>query len=291
MPLQKLLQRIDQLKAELQGLLPMDRVQHERLWQKLRLEWNYNSNHIEGNTLTYSETFLLLVHGRTTGDHTTREIDEMRAHNVAIDMVREWAQDLERPIIERYIRELNKIILKEPFWKEAITEDGQRTQMQVIPGEYKKTGNIVRQPDGTYFHYAKPEEVPAAMNDLMRWSSEIAGTSHPVLHATEWHHRFILIHPFADGNGRVARLVVNYFLLRAGLMPVVIKSAEKGRYLTALKKADAGNMLPFTEYMAEQALWSLELAIKAAKGEELEERKDWLKEAEEIYRRGGGPQG
>ena len=283
MSLYDTLLHIDRLKAELDPLLPMDKVDHDRLWQKLRLEWNYNSNHIEGNTLTYAETFLLLVHGRTTGDHTTREIDEMRAHNVAIDMVREWAQDHERKLLESEIRELNRIILKEPFWKDAITADGQPTQVQVVPGEYKKTTNIVRQPDGTYFHYAKPEEVPAKMDDLMQWSAESSGTVHPVIHAAEWHHRFILIHPFADGNGRVVRLVVNYFLMRAGLMPLVIRSAEKGRYLTALKKADAGDMLPFTEYLAEQAVWSLELAIKAAKGEDLEERKDWLKEAEELF--------
>lgn len=79
-----LLSAIDDLKRELEGLLPMRAEQERRLWEKLNLEWNYNSNHIEGNTLTYGETFLLLVHGRVTGEHSAREIDEMRAHNVAV---------------------------------------------------------------------------------------------------------------------------------------------------------------------------------------------------------------
>ena len=61
-------------------------VEHERrLWQRLRIEWNYNSNHIEGNTLTYGETLLLLIHGRTRGDHLMREYEEMRGHDVAIE--------------------------------------------------------------------------------------------------------------------------------------------------------------------------------------------------------------
>lgn len=285
MELQNLLQRIDALKAELEALLPMDPVQHERLWQKLRLEWNYNSNHIEGNTLTYGETFLLLVHGKTAGDHSVREIDEMRAHNVAINVVRQWADEKERPVLEADIRDLNKLLLKEPFWKPARTADGQETSTHIIPGEYKKEGNGVLQPDGTMFHYARPEEVPAKMMDLMAWSNTKGNDHHPVLLATEWHHRFILIHPFGDGNGRVARLVVNYILLRAGYMPLVVRSADKGQYLTALKKADAGDLNPFAEYLAKQEIWALELALRVARGGDPEERGDWVKEAQVLYER------
>ena len=115
MPLADLLIRIDALKAEWQGVQPLQPANEDRLWQKLRLEWNYNSNHIEGNTLTYKETFLLLVHGKTTGDHNAREIDEMRAHDVAIGLVRDWAQDPDRPLGEADVRDLNKLLLKEAF--------------------------------------------------------------------------------------------------------------------------------------------------------------------------------
>jgi Fic family protein len=285
MELQNLLQRIDELKAELDALLPMDPVQHDRLWQKLRLEWNYNSNHIEGNTLTYGETFLLLVHGKTAGDHSVREIDEMRAHNVAINVVREWADEKERPLREADIRDLNKLLLKEPFWKSARTADGQETSTHILPGEYKKEGNGVMQSDGTMFHYARPEEVPAKMMDLMDWFNAQGQEHHPLLVATEWHHRFILIHPFGDGNGRVARLIVNQILMRAGYMPLVVRSADKGQYLTALKKADAGDLNPFAEYLAKQEIWALELALRVAHGGEPEERGDWVKEAHVAYAR------
>lgn len=285
MELPELLQRVDELKAELAGMLPMDAIQDDRFWQKLRLEWNYNSNHIEGNTLTYGETFLLLVHGKTAGDHSVREIDEMRAHNVAINLVKQWASETQRPLREVDIRDLNKLLLKEPFWKAARTADGQETSIQIIPGEYKKQGNSVLQSDGTLFHYAQPEEVPAKMMELMQWYTAQSDAMHPLLLATEWHHRFILIHPFGDGNGRLARLIVNYILMRAGYMPLVVKSVDKGQYLTTLKKADAGDLVPFAKYLATQEEWALELAIRAAKGHDLEERGDWVKEAQARYER------
>ncbi|QQR87432.1 MAG: Fic family protein [Flavobacteriales bacterium] len=279
-----LLSAIDDLKRELEGLLPMRAEQERRLWEKLNLEWNYNSNHIEGNTLTYGETFLLLVHGRVTGEHSAREIDEMRAHNVAIGIVREWASDPSRNIAEADVRDLNRVLLKEPFWKEAITADRQRTRIQVIPGQYKTEGNLVLQPDGTVFHYAAPAEVAPLMRELMAW---YGGTDnvHPLIVAALLHHRFIVIHPFGDGNGRTARLLVNYHLMRNGFMPLIVKSVDKNAYLSALQKADAGDLAPLIQFLALQEQWSLELALKAALGEDLEERKDWVKEAEVLYKR------
>src|SRR5438105_4107608 len=91
---------IDKLRHELDALRPPSKEAGDKLWQKLRLEWDYNSNHIEGNTLTYGETMLLLLHGDTTGDHYIREYDEMRAHDVAIHLVKGWAADKERDLTE-----------------------------------------------------------------------------------------------------------------------------------------------------------------------------------------------
>ena len=83
----------------------MKSADDERLWRKLRLEWNYNSNHIEGNTLTYHETELLLIHGRTAGGHPMRDYEEMKAHDVAIDYTRSLAGE-EQVIGESDIRQL-----------------------------------------------------------------------------------------------------------------------------------------------------------------------------------------
>src|ERR1039458_8086546 len=111
--------QIDELKVTLDSLLPMSLEDERRFWKKIRLEWNYNSNHIEGNTLTYGETELLLIFDHTNGIHTFREYEEMKAHDLAYFLIQNWAKEKERPLTESDIKELNKTILKEPFWKEA----------------------------------------------------------------------------------------------------------------------------------------------------------------------------
>jgi len=282
-----IIHRIESLKEELLTLQPLSKEAQDTLWKKLRLEWNYNSNHIEGNTLTYGETKLLLMFDKTTGDHSKREYDEMEAHDAAVLMVRDWAEDKTRTLTEADIRELNKVILVKPFWKEAITPDGQNTRRKIKIGEYKEHPNSVRLPNGEMFDYAKPEEVPMKMQELMDWYRSSSDLD-PAILAAELHYRFITIHPFDDGNGRVARLLVNYVLMLNDLPPVVIKSAEKAKYLTALQKADVGDRDSFHSYMAEQLIWSLELNLKAAKGEDLEEEGDVDKKLSLLKRKVSG---
>jgi len=270
---------LNALKGTLNSLSPMDPENEQRLWQKFRLEWNYHSNHIEGNTLTYGETELFFLHDKIQAGHTHREYVEMKAHDATIEHVRELARE-ERPIGEADIRDLNKIALKEPFWKEAETAEGKPSRKQVIPGEYKTTPNNVRTATGETFFFAKPEETPAKMQALEDWvRRELErGVLHPVEIATRCHHDFVLIHPFDDGNGRVARLLVNYILLRNGYPPVIVRSEKKAGYLAGLQEADVGNLIPPTEHLAAELRWSLETAIKAAKGESIEELSDAEKE-------------
>jgi Fic family protein len=272
-----ILRKADALRQTLERLSPLKEADERRLWQKLRLEWNWNSNHIEGNTLTYGETRLLLFFEKTTGDHDAREIDEMRAHDVAVDLLREWAHDSERELSEADIRELNKIILVRPFWKEALTSDAQSTRRLIQVGEYKKYPNHVRLPNGELFRYTEPEDVPAQMQELMQWYRQETAGLHPLEVAAILHYRLVRIHPFDDGNGRIARLLANYHLMRSGFPPVVIKSEDKKDYLNSLSKADAGDLEYFVSYFASQSLWSLELAIAAAKGEQIDEDEDWKK--------------
>lgn len=268
---------VDKLKLALDELRPLSREAEDKLWQKLRLEWDFNSNHIEGNTLTYGETMLLLLHDKTTGDHQKREYDEMQAHDLAIHMIKDWAEDKERDITEADIKNLNKIILVKPYWKEALTYDGQPTRRLINVGDYKQYPNSVRLKSGEMFHYASPEETPRKMQELMDWY-KTTDIQHPVYLAAELHYRFITIHPFDDGNGRVARLLVNYVLMRHGYTPIIIKSTDKENYLTALQKADAGDRSAFWDYIALQQIWALELEIKAAKGESIDEPEDIDKE-------------
>jgi Fic family protein len=275
----------EQLKQALDDLPSLSHEASAQLWKKLRLEWNYNSNHIEGNTLTYAETEVLLMFDRTSGDHTLQEYEEMRAHDVAIALVREWAADTTRVLTEADIRALNQTILVRPFWKEAMTPNGQSTRRLIEVGVYKRHPNSVRTKTGEIFSYASPDETPRLMAELMDWyRTETHGL--PVASiAAEFHYRFIRIHPFDDGNGRVARLLVNYLLLRHGYLPIVIKSEEKDKYLAALQKADAGDVLAFHVYIAEQMAWPLRLAVKAARGERLDEPGDSAKRLELLKRR------
>ena len=269
---------IDQLSATYHSLLPMSPENQRRWDKKVRLEFNYNSNHIEGNTLTYGETELLLLFDETHGSRPMRDYEEMKAHDVAFQKIKEWATDTETPLTEQDIKNLNQIILVQPFWKNAITPDGQPTRRQITVGNYKTQPNSVRLPNGELFEYTAPQEVPIQMQELMEWYRDEQSGLHPVTLAAIFHYKFVCIHPFDDGNGRVSRLLMNYVLLAHKLPPVVIKSSDKQNYLHALHLADTGQYEAFIRYIAEQVVSSLEMAIKAAKGESIEEPDDLDKE-------------
>lgn len=271
---------LDALRHEWLALQPLTAENEARLWKKLRLEWNYHSNHIEGNTLTYGETELLLLHDRTHGNHSHREYLEMKAHDVGIEHVRTLAADKDRLISEGDIRDLNRIILKEPFWKQATTANGQTTRKEIIPGEYKTTPNSVLQATGEILSFASVEETPARMSDLVAWlRGELTSPTLPVAACiAKLHHDFIIIHPFEDGNGRVARLLVNYVLMRGGWLPLIVRTEEKEDYLTALRLADASELSALMTYLQRRLEWSMQIGIKAAKGESIEEPSDLEKE-------------
>ncbi|MFC2681991.1 MAG: Fic family protein [Capnocytophaga leadbetteri] len=275
---------IDQLSATYNSLLPMSPENQRRWDKKVRLEFNYNSNHIEGNTLTYGETELLLLFDETHGSRPMRDYEEMKAHDVAFQKIKEWATDTETPLTEQDIKNLNQIILVQPFWKDAITPDGQPTRRQITVGNYKTQPNSVRLPNGELFEYTAPQEVPIQMREFMEWYRDEQTALHPVTLAAMFHYKFVCIHPFDDGNGRVSRLLMNYVLLAHKLPPVVIKSSDKQNYLHALHLADTGQYKAFIRYIAEQVVSSLEMAIKAAKGESIEEPDDLDKEIALVAR-------
>ncbi len=270
------LRQVDILKKQLDELLPMKEEYKRELDKKIRLEFNYNSNHLEGNTFTYGETKLLLLFGQTSAGKTIRDTEEMKAHDVAYKMITDWAADKEYVLTERDIKDLNRIILVEPFKKATKTPDGQPSSRIINIGDYKQQSNSVETATGEIFEFASPIETPAKMGDLMQWyrGEEGKGEFDAVSLAALFHYRFVRIHPFDDGNGRISRLLMNYILLKNGYPPVVIKSADKHNYLAALRMADADDIEAFVQYIAEQLQWSLELYIKAAKGESVDEPGD-----------------
>ena len=262
----------------------MTKEQEVLLNKKLELEFNYNSNHIEGNTLTYAETKQFLQFDETGGNHTGREYDEMRASEVALELIKELAADKERPLNETFIKYLNQVLLVRPYWKDALTLDGQQTRRKISIGEYKSQPNSVLLENGKMFDYASPAETPMLMHDLLDWyKAEIEkGELHSVELAALLHYKFVCIHPFDDGNGRISRLLMNYFLYKNNFPPIIIKTDDKSNYRRALHDADSGNLESFVNYIAEQFIWSLELSIKASKNESLEEQEDWKKKLDVL---------
>ena len=130
------------------------------------------------------------------------------------------------------------------------------------------------------FYFASPEETAAKMHDLISWyrAEEKKEDMNAVSLAALFHYKFVRIHPFDDGNGRTARLLMNFILMKAGFPPVVIKTEDKEAYLTALQMADSGMMEPFIEAIAKELIRSLELMLAAARGENIEEPDDLDKE-------------
>ncbi len=272
-------QTIENLYRELQSLLPLTAEQQDAFDKKIRLEFHYNTNHIEGNTLTYGETQLYLIFGQVGGSHSRRDYEEMGASDVALKLVEDLANDNETPLTEAFIKHLNEIILVSPFYKEAVTADGQTVKRKIEIGQYKQYANHVRLENGEIFHYTNPENVAIEMGELLQWYREEVEKKELTAYeiAAVLHYRFVRIHPFDDGNGRISRLLMNYVLIKNGYPPVIIKSSDKPNYLLALNQADTGNIPAFVDYIATQLIWSLELKIKAAKGESLDEEDDWKK--------------
>lgn len=267
------------LKQELDALRPLKKEDELRIMQKFRVDWNYHSNNLEGNTLTYGETKALILFGITAQGKPLKDHFEITGHDEAIKWVSEVIEQ-DRPLTENFIRELHKLILKEPYDVDAITPEGQPTRKIVHVGVYKSTPNHVRTSRGEIFRFASPEETPALMHDLIDWYRACMqkGDSNPILLAAEFHYKFIRIHPFDDGNGRTARIIMNFILMQHDYPPVIIKTDDRENYFAALRQADAGLLEPFVEYISRNLNRSLELMIKGARGESIEEPDDLDKE-------------
>lgn len=288
MELKDNLNRATALKNELDNIRPLSNEQEKKIWQKFRLDWNFHSSKIEGNSLSYGETKALILFNQTAQAKPLKDHLEMSGHDEAIKYIEEIVNQ-QRPLTETFIRELHKIILKQPYQVNALTPDGAPTKKWVNIGMYKTTPNHVKTQTGEMFYFASPEETPAKMSDLMSWFSieNKKDSLHPVIFSTEFHYRFVRIHPFDDGNGRIARLLMNFILLQKGYPPAIIKTEEKENYYRALQQADAGQLDYFFNFICEQVNYSLELMLKAARGEEIDESDDLDKKLQLLKMRLG----
>jgi len=273
--------RINELHQQIESLRPISPEQEQRIFQKYRLDWNYHSNAIEGNSLTYGETRAFLMHGLTAKGKPLKDHLDIRGHNKAIDFLYQMIKE-ETEITETDIRSLHEVILVEPYEVDTKTEDGIPAKKRILLGTYKTSPNHVLTQTGEIHYYATPEETPILMGELMEVYRQNKANPqvHPYILAAYFHYRFTAIHPFDDGNGRMARLMMNLLLMKTGYPPVIIRQEKASReaYYYALSQADAGELVPFFELIGEALVHSMELYVKGAKGESLEEPDDLDKE-------------
>ena len=295
--------KIERLLKEWQALQPLDEKLEQSINQQFMIDFNYNSNHLEGNTLTYRQTKLLLLFGDTIGNASIQDYEEMKAHNVGLELMKGEAKDKNRMLSEHFIRELNQTILVRDFYKTS--RDGEY-RYKINVGVYKTRPNSVITPTGEIFNYASPEETPSLMSDLVEWyrNEEQRGKLKVEELAALFHYRYIRIHPFEDGNGRIARLLVNYIFLRHHYPMLVIRTDDRNNYLKILRQCDlltgripyngANATLqqakPLVDYISIILENKLTALIQLAKGEisELIEAKDDKKSGQKkVVRKSG----
>lgn len=232
--------KVEAVMEKWRALLPLSDRDREMLSRRFTIDFNYNSNHIEGNTLTYGQTEILLLFGKVIGEAEVRDVQEMTASNVGLKMMREEAVVPDIPLTQNFIRTLHKTLLREDYTVYRNLPGGQTTSYTIHAGRYKTRPNSVITRYGDRFEYASPEETPALMTDLVDWynEAEASGDFTPIELAAIFHYRYIRIHPFEDGNGRIARLMVNYILSRHHYPMIVVRSRKKNEYLEALHKTD-----------------------------------------------------
>lgn len=241
----RLLARLEHKKAQLDALRPLPGAAVARLKEQILVEWIYNSNAIEGSTLTLRETQLILETGLTIGGKSLREHFEVINHRDAIEYVEDLVEQ-DAPLGAFQVRQIHKLVLSRIDDENA--------------GQYRRTPVRIA---GTRLIPPESWEVPQRMQDWENWLRQAEGELHPVILAAQAHHRLVAIHPFIDGNGRTARLVMNLLLLRFGYPPTVILRANRRQYYQVLAQADAGRMDPLENFVGKAVERSLTLYLQA----------------------------
>lgn len=271
---------IDEQKKSIDTHRPFSKELENKIFQKLKLDWNYNSNAIEGNQLSYGETVAFLNFGLTAKGKPFKDHLDIKGHNEAIGFMLQLIKE-NRPLSESDIKDLHKIILVEPYFSKTVSPEGIEFQKEIKIGQYKTSPNHVKTVSGDIHYYTNPEEVPFEMNNLLEWDRNAEEENlHPVILSAIFHHKFTSIHPFDDGNGRLARILSNFILLKHNYPVIVIKNRDKIQYYAALNIADNGIYEDLIKLFAENIGFSLDIMQKAINGENINEADDLDKEIE-----------
>lgn len=243
----EIMNRLDEKLLRLNSFRPLPPAIVRKLQKQFELEMTYNSNAIEGNSLTLKETFLVVNEGLTIKGKPLKDHLEAKGHTEALEYLYDIvSKGNQNPLLtERLIREFNEIVMRDIDREWA--------------GKYRNSNVII----GGASH-TPPEafEVPQLMHELVSWVNSVGPNLHPVELAAVFHHRLVYIHPFFDGNGRTTRLAMNVVLLQAGFPLVVILKNDRRRYYRLLGEADKGKTTLFSTFIAQAVQRSLDIYLK-----------------------------
>lgn len=237
---------LDTLKDKLNHLR---QNQSEKVAKAFDIEYTYESNKIEGNTLTLQETALVIEKGLTIGGKSLNEHLEAVNHSHAIDFIKEIANDSES-ITEHNLLQIHSLILQGIDNANA--------------GKYRNVQVLI---SGAKHVPPQPYLVAKQMEDLFFWYNENKNVLHPVELSAEMHERLVTIHPFIDGNGRTSRLLMNLILLQNGFPIAILKGDAENRlkYYSALESAQTENdKKPFLNLITENVRETMERIIKVS---------------------------
>jgi Fic family protein len=209
-------------------------------------------------TIDQGTTLLLIEHGidesliphNATDRPKSEVVALIRDQSSAVDHIFDFVGS-QRELSTSYIKSLHQLLTRNQDSTEAIDQFGNRFQVSLRRGEWKQQPNNPLRPDGVVYEYCPPEQVASQMDDLLRLHREHEHNNiPPEIEAAWFHHRFTQIHPFQDGNGRVARLLASLILIKAGWFPLVVKRDDKVKYIEALEAADAGSLEALVSFFA-----------------------------------------
>ncbi len=241
--LQDLITKVDTLRDKWIAKKPLDTTQLKKLLAHFRVNYTYESNKIEGNTLSLQETYLVVNEGLTIGGKSMQEHLEAINHSEAIDYITDLVQQKE-PFSERVLNEIHYLILKGIDRKNA--------------GIYR---NVPVAIGGSAHTPPQPYLVPSSMERIFEFYRTNHSNMHPVILAAEMHERIVTVHPFIDGNGRTSRLVMNLVLLMNGYTTAILKGDGNSRqaYYNALEETRiAKDSTPFHTLILKASIESLE---------------------------------
>ena len=236
---------LEEKLKELNKLRPISSDLLVKLQERFEIEMTYNSNAIEGNTLTLKETYWVIQQGIAVKGKPLKDHLEAKNHKEALDFLYELIEkDSRSTISEQLIKNLHALVIQE------IDKD--------IAGQYRDVDVFIT---GTDHKPPTAFDVPIKMQELVEWAKQNHKKMNIIEFATKMHHKFVHIHPFRDGNGRTGRLLMNIFLMHFGYPLVIIQKNDQKKYYRVLQMADNGNCKPLVQFIAQTTLRSLNIYL------------------------------